>query len=204
MKKLMVATVSALALASGANALTLVDAQVTGSVNGTVWNTDNADSFYTLFLQNPGLGDYLNPNDEAISLPLAANGITRALLAGEGFFPGTSGDSDPLYNLTLTFDGGQTLTGSYAPTTNSFVSGGSFTDGNVTYSLIEFSYRRFLGDAVSAFQATPGGDGNDYVGNFRISAAAVPEPASWAMMLGGFGMLGLATRRRRTVRAVTA
>jgi hypothetical protein len=28
--------------------------------------------------------------------------------------------------------------------------------------------------------------------------AAVPEPASWALMLGGFGLLGAAVRRRRT------
>jgi hypothetical protein len=33
----------------------------------------------------------------------------------------------------------------------------------------------------------------------------VPEPATWAMMLGGFGLLGGAVRRRRTsFQAVTA
>ena len=198
MKKAILAAVSAIAMASGANALTLIDAQVTGSVNGTVWNTNNADSFYALFLQSPGLGDFLNPNDESISLGVNTSGITRALLAGEGYFPGTTLDSDPTYNVLLTFDGGQTLTGSYTPTTNSFVSGSSFVDGNITYSLIEFSYRRFLGDAVQAFAATPGGDGNDYVGNFRINAVAnaVPEPAAWAMMIGGFGLVGAASRRR--------
>jgi hypothetical protein len=35
-------------------------------------------------------------------------------------------------------------------------------------------------------------------------AAAVPEPASWAMMLGGFGMLGFAARRRQVARTVLA
>lgn len=29
------------------------------------------------------------------------------------------------------------------------------------------------------------------------AAAAVPEPAAWAMMIGGFGMIGAALRRRR-------
>jgi hypothetical protein len=26
----------------------------------------------------------------------------------------------------------------------------------------------------------------------------VPEPASWALMIGGFGLIGAAMRRRRT------
>ena len=32
----------------------------------------------------------------------------------------------------------------------------------------------------------------------------VPEPASWAMMITGFGMIGLSSRRRRKVTSVTA
>lgn len=41
-------------------------------------------------------------------------------------------------------------------------------------------------------------------GNLIISsvAGAVPEPASWAMLLAGFGGVGFATRRRSNVRAV--
>jgi hypothetical protein len=34
-----------------------------------------------------------------------------------------------------------------------------------------------------------------------ISAAGVPEPASWAMMIAGFGMVGAAVRRRRNTSA---
>ena len=37
-----------------------------------------------------------------------------------------------------------------------------------------------------------------------FAGAAVPEPATWAMMLGGFGLLGAAMRRRATVRTVIA
>jgi hypothetical protein len=32
-----------------------------------------------------------------------------------------------------------------------------------------------------------------------VGPAAVPEPASWAMMIAGFGLVGAAARRRRTV-----
>lgn len=51
-----------------------------------------------------------------------------------------------------------------------------------------------------------GGDGALYVANYSSSApgrgevlriAAVPEPATWAMMIGGFGMVGGTLRRRR-------
>jgi len=35
-------------------------------------------------------------------------------------------------------------------------------------------------------------------------AVGVPEPATWAMMIGGFGMLGFAARRRGTAKVVTA
>lgn len=36
--------------------------------------------------------------------------------------------------------------------------------------------------------------------NINVSplAAAVPEPATWAMMIGGFGLVGASLRRRRT------
>jgi hypothetical protein len=42
------------------------------------------------------------------------------------------------------------------------------------------------------------GDQNLQVQSFSAAeASAVPEPANWVMMLGGFGFIGLALRRRR-------
>jgi len=38
----------------------------------------------------------------------------------------------------------------------------------------------------------------------NAQAAAVPEPASWTLMLGGFGALGMALRRRRKPRVALA
>jgi opacity protein-like surface antigen len=37
-----------------------------------------------------------------------------------------------------------------------------------------------------------------------VIPGGVPEPASWALMIGGFGMTGAALRRRRTAVAATA
>lgn len=39
---------------------------------------------------------------------------------------------------------------------------------------------------------------------FALRIAPVPEPATWAMMLGGFGLVGLSLRRRKTLRSVNA
>ena len=38
---------------------------------------------------------------------------------------------------------------------------------------------------------------------FNIPAGAVPEPATWAMMIGSFGLIGAAARRRRQRTTVT-
>ncbi|HWI84784.1 MAG TPA: PEPxxWA-CTERM sorting domain-containing protein [Sphingomonas sp.] len=47
------------------------------------------------------------------------------------------------------------------------------------------------------------GDVNGYFGGssssaFTLTTGSVPEPASWAMMVGGFGLIGGAMRARRT------
>jgi hypothetical protein len=44
-----------------------------------------------------------------------------------------------------------------------------------------------------------------YGGNITFAPNAVPEPATWAMMLVGFGMVGSAMRyRRRSTKVVYA
>ena len=52
-----------------------------------------------------------------------------------------------------------------------------------------------------------GAPGDAYFRNLTLSsggpvAAAVPEPASWAMMIGGFGLIGASMRRARTRQSV--
>ena len=38
-----------------------------------------------------------------------------------------------------------------------------------------------------------------YSGNLNLSTVAVPEPATWGMMILGFGLAGGALRRSRTL-----
>jgi len=44
-----------------------------------------------------------------------------------------------------------------------------------------------------------GQKGGAYAGTFNFSTSALPEPATWAMMIIGFGMAGAAMRRRPKV-----
>ena len=44
---------------------------------------------------------------------------------------------------------------------------------------------------------------NNNVGGFLVNVGVVPEPASWALMLVGFGAMGVALRSRRKIAAAT-
>lgn len=66
----------------------------------------------------------------------------------------------------------------------------------------------FTGNSVkilfSAFGESPGqftydGNGGQAVFSYSTGVGAVPEPASWALMIGGFGMAGATLRRRRAL-----
>jgi hypothetical protein len=67
----------------------------------------------------------------------------------------------------------------------------AFVDPNILFNqqLSQF------GNQIS-YNIGNGGLGN---GGFTALAGNVPEPASWALMLGGFGLLGGAVRRRRVM-----
>lgn len=186
-KTYLLAAVAVATLTGSANAATLVSAAVFGSLGQTIWATANAPGSvpenYTLFLQNPGLGDFLNPQDQQISYATQP-GVNYAFLAGDGFPLNSPSNSDPFYRLDLRFDNGAMLSGVYNPgEENTFVGGPAITIGNETLTLTEFSFTRSLADVVGQYQAIPqSGSGNDYQGNYRFSSSvavgAVPEPAS--------------------------
>lgn len=187
-----------------ANAATLLTSATvsgvtsTGSLSGAVWNTA-VDGFWTVFLQQP-LGTNLNPNDNFAGSTVTT-GQNNYTIAGEGFMPGTTANSDPSYMLTLMFSDGASILGNYVG--SMFTGGTSSTVGGTTYTLTGFGWDRSPADNVSRFSVGSGGDLADYTGQFSFRAVpAIPEPATWAMMLVGFGILGAFMRRkdRTTVR----
>jgi hypothetical protein len=95
--------------------------------------------------------------------------------------------------------------------------GGDFRDEGGPFQPIDFSgltARSTLGGTrLSAFFSNttknnpdrrPGGSGTDVFTLGSVGTPAIPEPATWAMMIGGFGMLGAATRRRGKTTTVSA
>lgn len=79
---------------------------------------------------------------------------------------------------------------------------GGGSSGPVTIrSTLGFTTNLSAGDHVLSLQATrlfaPGrGVASQYFDNVSLDVTAVPEPASWVMMLTGFGLSGFAMRRR--------
>ncbi len=101
-------------------------------------------------------------------------------------------------SYTLTFDLAGNQRGDVDKTTE--ISLGSFNTAltlasGSPFTLYTYSFTTTGGNLT--FSDLPGGNGN--IGNLldNVTIAAVPEPASWMLMLAGFGMLGFALRSRR-------
>jgi hypothetical protein len=140
--------------------------------------------------------------------------LNEDLGIGFVFFSGAGGSTD-ISNVNLTFSdfaggplpesfvGGQILSGTYLPSNygdyeftffdnvTSFAGFNTLT-GNGTWTL-------YVDDVFPE-------DGGTVAGGWSLdivtSAGGVPEPATWAMMIGGFGLAGTAIRRRRSTTAV--
>jgi uncharacterized protein (DUF2141 family) len=67
------------------------------------------------------------------------------------------------------------------------------------HSILIYQDENGGGTALTAYM-----DGNPLGGSILSTTAGVPEPANWALMIGGFGVAGVAMRRRRAPMTVTA
>jgi hypothetical protein len=81
----------------------------------------------------------------------------------------------------------------------------NFANGDIL--TITLSNERFNSDTHSHDLNDGSNHGAEVEATFTLTRAAaaavggVPEPASWALMIGGFGMAGASLRRRRTMAA---
>jgi hypothetical protein len=169
-----------------------------------------------------GTGSYYNvgttgadnpvPGDFGFAVPInnvdiIANGVFTSSLSGGGAYNldlvgyGSTGSISQSFATIL----GKTYKVSVAYTQNG---GGKTADVNVDGSAIgtlvgsgswQTFTTTFIGTGASTtFDITEvNGGGNGGIVLDNISVSQVPEPAAWAMMLTGFGMLGFAMRRRQ-------
>ena len=172
-----------------------------------------ADGPLTIYTMN-STGAYLSKLGVKVNGATIASGI---LPSGSPIFVGTSlgmvnaGDSVEFFIDTYDRDAANTYLGTY------YSSVGNNADGLNHVFASQHPDEWWIGvheGVFFGFEDTTTGDSrgdlnyNDYtfvVPNLTIGAptsedsgpGAVPEPASWAMMVGGFGMIGGALRSRR-------
>ncbi|QDZ09182.1 PEP-CTERM sorting domain-containing protein [Sphingomonas panacisoli] len=127
--------------------------------------------------------------------------------AGSFFTP-----SALITNLTGTYRGaditGLLTAGTYFANDNIFYTSPPAGSGNLDLRGVAFSttagmadFYFGLGGYGTIFTRTGGTATSNVGGTFAVTpaVAAVPEPATWAMMLIGFGVVGQSLRRRQTV-----
>jgi hypothetical protein len=132
----------------------------------------------------------LSINDAA---PTSFGLLNKTARLGESFVLGTVNKGDTL-EFILEVNGGR----AYYSTTKPDNSDNFNHAWSTHYSGGDFGIPAGI---FVAFEDLPGGgdrDYNDHVFVFTFLGSTIPEPASWAMLITGFGFVGLAARRRRT------
>ena len=208
----LLAFVSVAALAVPASAAT-VNVDLSAAVGGTIVTGVNA-SFAQRFAGQTvsGTGITGSPNNP---LALSAAGqidvdffnpgvsaASNSLLSQPGNMAPLSvllgGNADSITFTSGSFEGG-TVFADFFSSTGALVATRSFTGNG--YSVYSFS-------GLGTFRGITFRNNTDSFGvrfqNFSYNSVTggggIPEPASWAMMIAGFGLAGTAMRRRATVR----
>ena len=165
----------------------------TGLTNGQFpnppWVADTATSRWVTPTTNAGVYDLDHSTDGiytyTTTFSLAGYQVGTAALSGQ-FASDNTVDAITLNGNVITGSGGSyDAYQTFSATPNSFVAG---------LNTLTFTVRNFAN-----------GSGSNPTGlrvDATATAAVVPEPATWALFVGGFGVVGFATRRRaRTVAA---
>lgn len=181
MRKLILGLASAAALTFGsvANAAITVDGGTTVDVTGPTGD----DLTFSLGYSD---SDTNSPFTEALVFTNTLAGLYGLTLTTTASSAGASNDVD----LTSALLTGGTIVGSI-----DLLADGLIFNNDILESYGLFNLGLGAGTYTLTIQGTRGSTGS-FGGNVAFNA--VPEPATWAMMLLGFGAVGFAMRRRRT------
>ncbi len=211
MRKIMMALAAA-SLATAAQAVTVV--------NGSFENGIDPGSFTTLFAGDttsiPGwtiepdgvdyIGTYWAASDGNRSLDMSAltsgqimqtlTGLTAGKMYRIGFDMSANPDGGSnVKRLTVSATGGVPQTFLYTRVPGQSAS--NMLWQHYTYTFVASSASQNL--SFLSQNNDPSGPALD-----NVTISAIPEPAMWGMMLLGFGMVGVAARRRHTVTSLSA
>ena len=198
MKRILLAAVAACALATSAQAnITPVLQSVAASGSNFLYTYQvTLDSDQALVNGSKtsifDFAGYVNGSVASSDVRFVAGteALTTGMLANPSFT-----DNPAITNLTLTWNGGPFHMGTTTPN-----SGPPEVNFTLT-ALSTFGSTAFDGYTSTAVKSngTAIGQPTSNVGPVGVPiAAAVPEPASWALMILGFGGVGALMRRRRS------
>jgi hypothetical protein len=201
--KTLVSTLAAAAFLTGA----------AGVANAGVVFTDNFNSYaYQLnwappanwTAPGPGTVDLIGETTTGTAFDFFAGNGGYVDLDGSNNVPGTlrtiASFAAGTYNLN--FDLGGNARGDVDKTT--VITLGDFSQSITLSSSASLATQSFTFTTTGGqLSFTDLAGGNPNIGNIldNVSLSAAPEPATWAMMLVGFGGMGAAMRRRRAVAA---
>jgi len=176
------------------NADVLFSFQWPGLTTGAIDATFNFTGVTTDPATDPGLwqqtgidGTFSFVANQAFSVGGNNFGAGTVLLAGtydNGWIQGIA-DSGSLNTTTLAFNGNVTYSSGAIPAISGAIPPRSFS---LSLNEVNPNFNAGQGDVLDSFTA-------DVTGSF--SAAGVPEPATWALMILGFGSAGAMLRSRR-------
>jgi hypothetical protein len=144
------------------------------------------------------------------SIAFAAGAPVTVSFDMSGAQRGSLGDTytvGVLFAPGLTLAGGEFSVPGGAGSIPAGTVGGYFQSGNIAGNAPWTSYfLTFDPTTAGTLQVVLGSGSRDNIGplldNVRVTqavAGVIPEPATWAMLIAGFGLVGMAARRRRGV-----
>jgi len=180
-------------------------------VEVTAYATDGSNlSAGAVGWYSPGLGTLNGPNDNSHTVD--NSGLVDILVfqfdkvvtvdkVGLVEFGDTDinydiGSTNVAFNSTLTFANLTAFTNAFGAINTSILSNGNGTSGDRDINPSNLSGNLFY--VAAAFSNSGSNDSFKVNGITFTAAPPVPEPATWAMMIGGLGLVGMSMRRRKT------